>query len=244
MEAIHMARYPKYVSVAEKKARNERKIKTLEKKIDDLEPIRIKGRKIAKTWWGEAWNNNLEIYADYSNRLSRGRSYVRQGAIADLKIEYGRVDALVIGSKRNPYNIEITVDALEDQKYKDLIKKIEGKLSSLEDLIKGKFPKALEEIFVSSENNLFPKSDEIHLYCDCPDYATMCKHVVATLYGVGAKLDENPLLFFKLRNIDVDDLISSTIEKTSKKLMDQSENESERIIEDSDMMDLFNIDLD
>lgn len=239
-----MARYPKYVSVAEKKARNERKIKKLEKKIENLKPIRIKGRKIAKTWWGEAWNNNLEIYADYSNRLSRGRSYVGQGAIADLKIDDGRVDALVIGSGRNPYNIQITVEPLGAEKYKNLIKKIEGKLSSLEDLIKGKFPKVLEEIFVSSESNLFPKSDEIHFYCDCPDYATMCKHVVATLYGVGAKFDEEPLLFFKLRNIQVEDLISSTIEKTSKKLIEQSENKSERVIEDSDMMAIFDIDLD
>jgi uncharacterized Zn finger protein len=239
-----MPRYPKYVSVAEKKARNERKIKTLEKKIEDLKPIRINGRKIAKTWWGEAWNNNLEIYADYSNRLSRGRSYVRQGAIADLRIDHGRVEALVIGSARNPYNVQITVDPLEDQKYKNLVEKIEGKLSSLEYLVKGKFPKELKDIFVSSENNLFPQSDEIHLYCDCPDYATMCKHVVATLYGVGAKFDEDPLLFFKLRSIQVDDLINSTIEKTSKKLIEKSANKSKRVIEDSDMMDIFDVDLD
>jgi uncharacterized Zn finger protein len=239
-----MARFPKYVSVAEKKERNERKIKTLKKKNKKIEPIQVKGRKIAKTWWGEAWNNNLEIYADYSNRLSRGRSYVRQGAIADLKIDDGSVRALVIGSGRKPYTIEITVDPLEKQKYNRLIKKIEGKLSSLEDLLQGKFPKALEELFTSSESNLFPNEDEIHLYCDCPDYATMCKHVVATLYGVGAKFDEDPLLFFKLRNIQVEDLISNTIEETSKKLMEHSKNKTERIIEDSDVMGIFDIDLD
>jgi len=238
-----MARYPKYVSVAEKKARNEKKIKTLKKKNKAIQPILIKGRKIAKTWWGEAWNNNLEIYADYSNRLSRGRSYVRQGAIADLKIDKGKVNALVIGSARSPYNVEILVDALGEKKYKDLIEKIEGKLSSLDHLIKGKFPKALEELFTSSKSNLFPKANEIHFYCDCPDYATMCKHVVATLYGVGARLDEDPLLFFKLRNIDVDYLITSTIEKTSKQLIDQSENKSERVIDDADMMEIFDIDL-
>jgi len=239
-----MGRFPKYVSVAEREARNEKKIKTLKKKNKDIIPIVIKGRKIAKTWWGKAWNENLEIYADYSNRLSRGRSYVRQGAVADLKIDNGTVNALVIGSARKPYNVQISVDPLDDKKYKSLIENIEGKLSSLDDLIKGKFPKELEELFISPESNLFPKADEINLYCDCPDYATMCKHIVASLYGIGAKFDEDPLLFFKLRNINVEDLIISTIEKTSNKLIEQSKNKSKRVIEDSDMTDIFGIDLD
>lgn len=239
-----MGRFPKYVSVGERKARNERKINTLQKKNKEITPIVIKGRKIAKTWWGKAWNNNLEIYADYSNRLSRGRSYARHGSIADLKIDKGVVNALIIGSARSPYKVDINVDSLDEHKYKNLVEKIEGKLSSLDDLIQGKFPKELEDLFLSEQSNLFPTEEEIHFQCDCPDYAMMCKHVVATLYGVGAKFDEDPLLFFKLRNIDVDNLISSTIEKTSNELIDKSKNKSERIIEDSDMMDMFNIDLD
>lgn len=239
-----MARFPKYVSVAEKKAKNKRKIASLKKKDSSITPIVIPGRKIAKTWWGASWNSNLEIYADYSNRLTRGRSYVRQGAIADLKIDQGIVNALVVGSKRKPYCVTIEIKPLIKEKYNTLVEKLKGRLSSLEELIQGKFPKDLETLFLEKENNLFPTEDEIILQCDCPDHAIMCKHVVATLYGIGAKFDEDPLLFFKLRTIDVEDLISHTIEKQSKELIEKSASPSDRVLETDAMMDMFEIDFD
>ena len=37
----------------------------------------------------------------------------------------------------------------------------------------------------------------------------MCKHVAAALYGVGARLDEQPQLLFLLRGVDQNDLIAS-----------------------------------
>jgi len=237
-----MSRYPKYVSVAEMKEKNRKKIVKLLKKNPNLGPVNISGRAIAKTWWGKAWNKNLEIYADYSNRLSRGRSYLKNGAVVDLTINAGVINALVIGSGRNMYNVQINIDAMDEEKIKEIVTKIEGRLSSLEKLI-DKFPKELKDLFTSDDSGLFPKESEIHFHCTCLDWADMCKHVVAVLYGVGVKLDEDPLLFFKLRNINVEDLISDTIEKKSDKMIEKSKTKSKRVIDDKDMSDMFGIDI-
>lgn len=239
-----MGRYPKYVSVAEMKEKNRKKLVKLLKKNPNLAPINISGRAIAKTWWGKAWNKNLEIYADYSNRLSRGRSYLKNGAVVDLTINEGVINALVIGSGRKMYDVQIDIDAMNKEEIKGMVTKIEGRLSSLEKLIEGKFPKKLKELFVSDDSGLFPKESEIHFHCNCLDYAEMCKHIIAVLYGVGAKLDEDPLLFFKLRNINVENLISDTIEKKSGKMIEKSKTKSKRVIDDKDMSDMFGIDIE
>ncbi len=101
--------YPRYVSVAEKRARAEKKIKQLRKKNPDIRPVILGGQALATTWWGKAWNSNLERYADYTNRIGRGRSYVRHMAVVDLQISPGRVDALVQGSRGAPYKVRITI---------------------------------------------------------------------------------------------------------------------------------------
>lgn len=232
-----MSRYPKYVSVADRKIKNNKKIEKLKKKDKNLSPVVIAGRNIAKTWWGKAWVDNLEIYADYSNRLSRGRSYVKYGSVADLKIKSGDIKALVIGSGSSMYKINIAIKPIEES----VVANLEGKLSSLEELIKGKFPKELEEMFKSKDDGLFPNTDEITFSCTCPDSAIMCKHVVAVLYGVGAKLDEDPKLFFELRNIKIEELINETIQKNSDDLIKKSELKSDRIIEQEDVLDLFDL---
>ncbi|MBC8440536.1 MAG: hypothetical protein H8D87_12750 [Deltaproteobacteria bacterium] len=105
--------YPKYVSVAEKRAKAEKKIKQLRKKNPDLAPVTISGSKLAASWWGRAWNSNLEGYADFSNRIGRGRSYVRHGAVLDLKIDSGKIAALVQGNYAAPYKVNITIKPLK-----------------------------------------------------------------------------------------------------------------------------------
>ncbi|MGM0379665.1 MAG: SWIM zinc finger family protein [Bacillota bacterium] len=236
-----MGRYPKYVPVAEKKKRNKKKIKKL-KEIMDISPIKIERRKIASSWWGKAWIDNLEIYADYSNRLARGRKYLRYGAVANLDIEKGDIEGIVIGSSNRYYEIDISIDTLGKEKKKNLVGEIKKTISSLEELVEGEFPKDLKGLLKSKKMNLFPKVDEINFLCSCPDYAKMCKHIVAVLYGVGVKLDQDPLLLFKLRGIDIESLIDETIENKSKELLDKSSESSDRVIENSEMNDLFDVD--
>ncbi len=238
--------YPKYVSVAEKRAKAERKLKALKKKKPDIQPVVLEGQALAKTWWGKAWNKNLERYADYANRIGRGRSYVRHGAVLDLQIQPGKVSALVMGSAGAPYRVTITIKPIPPKQWQDIKNQCRGKMDSIKQLMAGKFPKALEEMFTQKGKGLFPSPKEIELDCSCPDWAVMCKHVAAVLYGIGARLDQDPGLFFMLRKAKVNDLVAETVQESKKDLLNRSGKKSSRIIDDKsrNLADMFGIDLD
>ncbi len=236
--------FPRYVSVGEKKQRSKRKLEQLKKKNKNIAPIIIEGRALAHTWWGKAWNKNLEGYADYSSRIGRGRSYVRCGSVLDLQISEGEVKSLVQGSEPMPYSVVIKIKALEKSVWEKIKDVCEGKLDSLQELLVGKFPKALGEIFTTHGKGLFPAPKEIDFDCSCPDWASMCKHVAATLYGVGTRLDEDPNLFFALRKIEINDLITEAVKDKTKELLTKAKKKSRRIIEDQNLSTVFGIEVD
>lgn len=234
----------RYVSVAEKKAKAQKAIKKLRKKNPDISPVIVEGRKLAKTWWGKAWNQNLKSYSDYENRIDRGRSYIRHGAVLDLKINSCSVTSLVLGTRSKPYEVEISIEPMDKNKWENITNTCEGKIDSLQDLLEGSFPKELSDIFIESDNGIFPNPLEIEFECSCPDWAIMCKHVAAVLYGIGTRLDKDPLLFFKLRNVDVNDLISKAVEQQSQSFIKKSSRRSKRAIKDKDISSMFNIDIE
>ncbi|MDD2212597.1 MAG: SWIM zinc finger family protein [Clostridia bacterium] len=233
--------FPEYVSVAEKKAKAERALKKLKKNNPDAEPIIIEGRTLAKSWWGKVWNRNLESYADYSNRIDRGKSYVRNNAVLDLKISKGIVIAKVLGSKAKPYDIEIQIDTLSSTKWREILGLCNRRIDTLEQLIEGKFPKELEILFTDKKYAMFPSPKEIHFYCSCPDYAYMCKHVAAALYGIGTRLDQNPLLFFELRDIDGQELIRKSMEQKLDSMLKNAGKKSKRQIAAKDISNIFGL---
>lgn len=233
--------FPEYVPVAEKKAKAKKKLEKLKKKNPNIAPIVIEGNLIARTWWGKAWNKNLEIYADYSNRISRGRSYVRNGAVLDLQIKQGVVKALVQGSDRKPYEIKITIEPLSNKNMDSILELCNHKIDNLTELVDGKFPKELEGIFTLKGEGLFPIKKEITFSCSCFDWADMCKHVTAALFGIGARLDEDPMLFFKLRNIDFELLLKKTVEQKMQSLLENADKKSDRVLDDKDVSDLFGV---
>lgn len=241
--------FPEYVPVAERRKKAEKTITKLKKSIPDIAPIRIEGRTIAKTWWGKSWCSNLERYADYSNRIDRGRSYVRHGAVLDLRLAGGTVSALVQGSSSKPYKVEVTIAPLIEDIWKDMIKSCTGKISSLQELAAGKLPKALAELFTMKGKGLFPSPKEIRFSCSCPDGAAMCKHVAAVLYGIGARLDEDSSLFFTMRNVKMGDLIASSIAEKSKDMMEKASSSgtgrrSRKVMVDEDLSSKFGVDID
>jgi len=235
--------FPEYVTVAERKRKAEKAIEKLRKKDKNVTPVIIAGRKLATTWWGNAWNDNLERYSDYENRIDRGRSYVRNGAVLDLKMEKGNIIALVQGSTSKPYKVEIHIHQINDDLWGSLKKSCEGKIETLQELIDGKFPKALSELFTAKGKGLFPAPKEIELRCNCPDCAIMCKHVAAVLYGVGARLDENPELFFTLRNVNIEELIAEAIEGKAKTMLGRTGTNSRRILKDVDVTAMFGVEV-
>lgn len=236
-------RWPQYVSVAEKKAKAAKKIKQLRKNNPNLKPVILTGKPLATTWWGKAWNKNLERYADYANRIGRGRSYVRHLAVLDLQISKGKIKALVQGSTSKPYEVKISISPLKKSVLQAVKKESAKQLSSLPDLLAGKFPKDLQKTFMMENKGLFPNPKEIKLDCDCPDWAVMCKHVAATLYGVGARLDEDPSIFFTLRNIAIADLVAQAIQEKTDRII-SSTITKKNIIADNNLGDLFGIDMD
>ncbi len=236
--------FPEYVPVAERRRRARESVEKLRKKNPDISPVIISGGKLARTWWGKSWNANLERYSDYANRIGRGRSYVRHGAVLDLKITEGKINALVKGSAAKPYQVDIIIQPLARGIWEALTNDCAGKIDSMQELLEGKFPKALSELFTARGKGLFPAPQEISLKCSCPDWAVMCKHVAAVLYGVGARLDDDPSLFFVLRKVNINDLISETISKKARTLLEKSKAKSRRVIEDADISGMFGIDME
>jgi uncharacterized Zn finger protein len=220
--------------------RAERAFETLSKKGGEVAPIIIEGRKIAHTFWGKAWCENLERYSDYANRLPRGRSYVRHRAVLDLKIEPQVVRALVQGTRL--YKVEARIRAITRPRWQSVVGACSGSIDSLVELLEGKLSERVMSVVTKPGEGLFPTPEEIDLHCSCPDWATMCKHVAAVLYGVGARLDHEPALLFRLRGVDPAELTQSR-EATSL-LTDSSRVRRERRLDAGDLSEVFGIAID
>jgi len=203
-------RWSPYVPVAKRRAKAAKEMAKLAGKGKKIEPIEIQGRKIARTFWGEAWCNHLEKFSDYENRLPRGRTYVRNGSVCHLAILKGKVEAIVSGSEL--YRIEIHIAPLSAARWKNLRKQCAGQIGSMLELLQGRFSDNVMRVMTDRDKGLFPKSSEIKLACNCPDWAAMCKHIAAVLYGIGARLDHQPELLFLLRNVDHEELISAELD--------------------------------
>ena len=196
-----------YVSVAERRKKAERAAARHQKKTGQtLSPVTAARGAIAKTFWGKAWCGNLERYSDYSNRLPRGRTYVRNGSVIDLRIAAGEVSAQVMGS--DLYQITVNIAAVPKTQWNVLGGDCAGSIDSLVELLQGRLSKGVMERICRPQTGLFPSPKEIKFNCSCPDWAAMCKHVAAVLYGVGARLDEQPELLFTLRKVDAKDLVA------------------------------------
>jgi uncharacterized Zn finger protein len=226
-------------SVAEQRKTAERRRKQLEKDIIDLQPIIIQGNKIAKKWWGIAWNKNLESYADFENRIDRGRSYCKNDLILDLRISDGEITAKVSGS--NIYNVKIKIEKLPDKHWHGIVATCAKRVENIGALVEGRFPQELADVFMKQGEGLFPNPKEIHMSCSCPDIAMLCKHVAAVLYGVGARLDGEPLLFFKLRGVDSGELIKKSVDEKMQNLLANAGKKSKRVIADKDVARLFGV---
>ena len=188
---------------------------------------RIEGRAIANTFWGEAWCKNLESYSDYENRLPRGRTYVRNGSVMHLAVAEGKVTALVQGSML--YEVEVTIAKLAKPRWSKIVAAGAGRIDSLVELLQGRLSTHVMKIVTDHETGMFPSPAEIELSCSCPDWAEMCKHVAAALYGIGTRLDEKPELLFLLRGVDQTELLGTSggpVKKSDKRTIAEADLES------------------
>lgn len=202
-----------YVSVARRRAKAAALTERLRKKGRKIEPVTIEGRTIARSFWGKAWCDHMEGLSDYANRLPRGRTYARNGSVIHLGIEPGLITAMVSGSEI--YDIKIAIEPLAAKTWEALKEQCAGAIGSLIELLDGKLSKNVMAEVTNPKSGLFPKTREVRLDCSCPDWAELCKHNAAVLYGVGARLDEAPELLFKLRGVDHQELIAAEIQGLS-----------------------------
>ncbi len=200
--------WPKYVPVAQRRAKALKQVEKMKKKGLKVQPVQLAGRTIATSFWGKGWCDHIESFSDYENRLPRGRTYVRNGSVCHLEIRKGAIEALVSGTSL--YKVNISIKQLPDSKWKAVKRACSGRIGSLIDLLKGKLDHGVMEVVTHRRDGLFPLSGEITFDCDCPDWAGMCKHVAAVLYGVGARLDHSPELLFLLRGVNHDELVDVT----------------------------------
>ncbi len=228
-----------YVPVAQRRAQAAREVEKRRKKGQTITPVVIEGRTIAHTFWGKAWCDNLESYSDFENRLPRGRTYVRNGSVVDLQIEPGKIKALVSGSEL--YQVTIQIAPLPENQWRSIKSRCAGQIGSLVELLQGKLAKSVIEIITSHNGGLFPKPSEITMSCSCPDWAGMCKHVAAVMYGVGARLDNHPDLFFRLRKVDQTELIEEAVARAGEKTTGKKSGSGKKTLAQSDVADVFGI---
>lgn len=229
-----MAFWGRYVSVAERRAKAQRELNKLRKKGMVVRPVQISGRTIAKSFWGKGWCEHLESFSDYANRLPRGRTYARNGSVCHLEIQEGLVTAMVSGSSL--YQVKVDIKALPDSAWAEVKQKCGGRIGSMLELLQGKFSKEVMTIVSDRNQGLFPRPKEIELSCSCPDWATMCKHVAAVLYGVGNRLDNEPELLFLLRGVKPEELIAADLSFTAES--------GDDLLPDEQLADIFGLDLE
>lgn len=227
-----------YVPVAERQRQAKKRLAALRAQGRRVEPIEIEGRAIARSFWGSSWCENLERYSDYASRLPRGRSYVRNGLVIDLKIARSEVTASVSGSEL--YEVRITIAPVAAAHWQSICRDCAGTIDSLIELLQGRLAKGVMDRVCRKGDGLFPAPGEIKLSCSCPDWADMCKHVAAVLYGVGARLDQNPQLLFVLRGVDESELLARAGEDLS---LTKAEPTRAKVLDDSDVAALFGLEM-
>lgn len=227
-----------YVSAAERRRRATREIDKRKKQGHPVSPVIIEGRTIVKTFWGKAWCENLERYSDFANRLPRGRTYVRNGSVIDLQIAPGTIHALVSGSKI--YKVVVKVTPVSKARWKSLCADCAGAIDSLVELLQGRFSTGVMERICRQNTGLFPSPKEIQLSCTCPDWADMCKHVSAVLYGIGVRFDEHPELLFRLHALNEEELIAKAGEALP---LAREQPSGSKMLGSEDLSALFGLDM-
>ncbi len=229
-----------YVPVAARRRQAQNKLAQMRKQGIDVQPVEIEGRKIAHTFWGRAWCDHMESLGDFANRLPRGRTYVRNGSVCHLAVGRGQIKAIVSGSEL--YNVVVKIGTVRKAKWNRVKQQCSGHIGSLLELLEGRISEGVMEVVTDRDSGLFPLPKEIEFACDCPDYATMCKHIAAVLYGVGARLDRQPESLFLLRGVDHGELITASADDAVAEAT--ARGGSLRRVAAADLSDVFGIELE
>lgn len=220
-----------------------RKLKTLQKKRPNIVPFTVKTKTLAFNWWGKAWNAYLKNYTFKTSYLEKGKLHFRCEALADLKITSKSVEAVVLGSSIQPYDVRITIEPISEKNWIKIQNLYDGHLEFFEKILDNQFPKEMADIFTNKTIGMLPSKNEIVFECSCSDHVTLCKHTAVALYALGAKIDEDPQLLFRLRGVNIREFISKSIRTERKNILQKVANKSSKVLEDKNLSDIFNIEI-
>lgn len=217
------------------------KLKRLQQKFPSIKPFTSTEKMLTTNWWGKAWNSHLRTYAPKSNRLDKGRLNFKCEALADLKINHGHINALVLGSKQTPYHVEITITPISNTKWAHIKKKYEGNLGLFEKILDHHPPKEMASVIVHKTTGLLPSLKEITFKCDCPDNVNLCKHTATALYALGTKIDENFNLLFLVRGVNFHDFIHESIKTQHQEILKRIKIKRPNIMSDAEAFNIFGV---
>jgi hypothetical protein len=226
-----------YISKRKRQALAQGEIRQLKEKGLTPLPVRVGQGPIAGRPWGQAWCKNIECFSDFKSRLPAGRTCLRQNAVIHLEVAAGLVTALVQGDEL--YRVSVAIQPINLEAWDNLKRQCHGRIGSLLELIQGSLKEDVMALMARSGDGLFPAAFDIDFRCSCPDWAQMCQHVAATLYGVGHRLDQAPELLFTLRGVDAVSLVDGAVDSLAEDLKPLPE----APWDDSQLGDLFGIEL-
>ena len=219
------------LSLSERRKLSEKEKKRLMEEGIDLNPLEVKPReKITKKFWGKLWYQYLSAFEDLDYRLLEGRKLVSANSLLNLVTEELSLKGLVFD--QDSYQVQIKFEPLSEEQKNTFSSEVTENVGSLLSLLEGKFSDEMCERITEESSGLFPSLGEIHFDCPCMDYADLCKHSAACLIGLAKRFDENPDLFFKLRGLSPEDLLT---QEKGEKLVD---------IDEEEVSKLFDIDLE
>jgi uncharacterized Zn finger protein len=176
--------------------------------VDDGIELRSRRGAIGESWWSRRFLSAVESILT-SGRLTRGRTYARQGQVIDLGIGAGLVVAQVQGTRRTPYGVQISMPALSDERWDAIVETLAGQAGYAARLLAGELPHEIEDVFTEAGVALFPERGS-HLVtdCTCPDWASPCKHAAAVCYLVAEAFDDDPFLLLAFRGREREALLA------------------------------------
>ena len=225
------------------KSKFRRKLNTFQKSNPDIKPFSISTKALAANWWAKAWNANLKNYTFKNINLEKGKLHLRCGALADIKINSDNIEAIVLGSKTQPYSVTITFEPITEVNWAKIQKKYDGHLESFEKILENNFPKDMADVYTGKPTGLFPTKEQISFHCSCSNRANICKHTAVALFALGSMIDNDNQLLFRLRGVSILDLISRSIHAERKNILEKAKNKSKKVLKDTDLSEHFNIEI-
>ena len=146
------------------------------------------------------WLTDLAFTQSDNGRMSRGRGYYQGGHVMNLEFVPGSITAKVIGSQPQPFSVAIMFPPRTDPqlaRLPDLISQLDGGIQAVRS---GQFSPDMLKILFGGHPY------KARYYCDCPDKAKVCKHVVATMMAAADRVAADPGLVFQLRGLNLADM--------------------------------------